>query len=46
VTVEGFTVTGTGRAGIRSVVNHDVVIRNNTCDQNAVWGISPGSART
>lgn len=42
VTVEGFTVVGMARAGIRSVVNHDVIIRNNVCDQNGYWGILTG----
>ena len=39
VTVEGFAVVGVPRAGIRSVLNEGVVIRNNTCDQNGYWGI-------
>ena len=33
---------GMPRAGIRSVVNHDVVIRNNNADQNSTWGIFSG----
>jgi parallel beta-helix repeat protein len=39
VTVQGFTVKGMPRAGIRSVTNHHVTIKNNVVDQNGVWGI-------
>lgn len=43
VTIEGFRVlntTGTiTRAGIRSVTNTGVIIRNNVADQNGRWGI-------
>ena len=42
VTVQGFTVTGQPRAGIRSVANGFVEIRNNTADANTVWGIFTG----
>ena len=42
VIIEGFTVTGVPRAGIRSVVNHHVIIRNNTGDLNGRWGILTG----
>ncbi|AMV29206.1 hypothetical protein VT84_32730 [Gemmata sp. SH-PL17] len=42
VTIQGFSVTGAGRAGIRSVLNRDVIVRNNNCDSNAVWGIFSG----
>ncbi len=42
VVIEGFQVDGVPRAGIRSVVNAGVVIRNNWCDQNGVWGILTG----
>lgn len=42
VTIDGFTVNGIGRAGIRTVLNEHVIIRNNTCDQNGVWGIFSG----
>ena len=42
VTVQGFTVTGQPRAGIRSVVNEFVIIRNNVADANTVWGIFSG----
>jgi len=40
--IEGFTVTGVPRAGIRSVVNHHVIIRGNTGDLNGRWGILTG----
>ncbi|MBP3957647.1 FG-GAP repeat protein [Gemmata sp. G18] len=42
ITIQGFSISGAGRAGIRSVTNHDVVIRNNNCDSNARWGIFTG----
>lgn len=42
VTIEGFTVNGMPRAGIRSVTNHHVTIRNNRMDQNTMWGILTG----
>ncbi len=42
VTVQGFTVTGQPRAGIRSVTNGFVEIRNNVADANTVWGIFTG----
>jgi hypothetical protein len=42
VVIEGFTVTGVPRAGIRSVLNHHVVIRGNTGDLNGRWGILTG----
>jgi parallel beta-helix repeat protein len=42
VTIQGFTVVGTPRAGIRSVTNDGVIIRNNRCDQNGSWGILTG----
>ena len=42
VVIEGFTVTGVPRAGIRSVVNHHVIIRGNTGDLNGRWGILTG----
>jgi parallel beta-helix repeat protein len=42
VTVEGFTVNGMTRAGIRIVLNDHVIIRNNVCDLNGVWGILTG----
>jgi len=39
VTIEGFTTTNASRAGIRSVTNQGVIIRNNDSDQNNMWGI-------
>jgi len=42
VIVEGFTVTGVPRAGIRSVVNQHVIIRGNTGDLNGRWGVLTG----
>jgi parallel beta-helix repeat protein len=42
VTIEGFTVSGMPRAGIRSVTNHHVTIKNNRTDLNGVWGIFTG----
>jgi hypothetical protein len=42
VTIDGFNASGRGRAGIRSVCNNGVVLRNNTCDSNATWGILTG----
>jgi parallel beta-helix repeat protein len=42
VTIEGFKIAGVTRAGIRSVVNHHVIIRNNQADQNGRWGIFTG----
>ena len=42
VTIEGFSVVGMPRTGIRSVLNHDVIIRNNHLDMNSKWGILTG----
>ena len=42
VTIEGFKVVGMPRTGIRSVLNHHVIIRNNECDLNQSWGILTG----
>jgi hypothetical protein len=42
VVVEGFTVTGMPRAGIRSVTNHHVTIRGNVAEANGRWGIFSG----
>jgi len=42
IVIEGFTVTGVPRAGIRSVINSHVTIRNNVCDANGRWGIFTG----
>ena len=40
--VEGFTVNGRTRTGIRAVTCEHVTIRNNTIDQNGEWGILTG----
>ncbi len=42
VTIEGFTVVGMPRTGIRSVLNTGVIVRHNRCDQNNTWGILTG----
>lgn len=42
ITIDGFKVTGMQRAGIRTVTNDHVIIRNNVCDSNRVWGILTG----
>lgn len=42
IVLDGFEVNGVPRAGIRSVTNTGVVIRNNRCDANGVWGILTG----
>ena len=42
VTIEGFTVNNMPRTGIRSVINHHVIIRNNRMDNNVKWGILTG----
>lgn len=42
VVIENFSVTDLPRAGIRSVLNHDVTIRGNTGDLNGRWGILTG----
>lgn len=42
IVIEGFTVNGRGRAGIRAVLCDHVTIRNNTCDSNDTWGIFTG----
>lgn len=39
IVIEGFAVNGIDRAGIRSVQNNHVIIRNNQADQNGKWGI-------
>lgn len=55
VTIEGFTVNagapnapgsnyGSGRAGIRSVENTNVIIRNNRIDYSSWWGILTGNS--
>ena len=42
VVVQGFTVTGMPRAGIRSVLNAHVTVRGNTLDANGYWGFLSG----
>jgi parallel beta-helix repeat protein len=42
VVIEGFTVSGLPRTGIRSVTNTGVVIRKNVLDSNGTWGILTG----
>lgn len=42
ITVEGFKVQGMPRAGIRTVVNHHVIIKGNTALYNGKWGIFSG----
>lgn len=42
IVVEGFTVTGMPKTGIRSVLNHHVTIRGNTLDANGRWGVLTG----
>jgi len=42
ITIDGFTVNSMPRAGIRSVTNQHVTIRNNHADLNATWGIFTG----
>ena len=42
--IEGFNVIGMPRAGIRVVVDTNVIVRNNTCDNNGTWGIFTGFA--
>ena len=42
VVIEGFTVTGMPRAGIRAVRTRHVTIRSNTADLNGRWGILTG----
>ena len=40
--IEGFTVTGMPRAGIRAVADDHVTIRDNNGDHNGRWGIFTG----
>ena len=40
--VQGFTVNGRTRTGIRAVTCEHVTIRNNSMDQNGEWGILTG----
>jgi parallel beta-helix repeat protein len=42
ITVQGFTVNGRTRAGIRAVLCEHVTIRNNAMDANGVWGVLTG----
>ncbi len=42
VVVDGFTVTGCARAGIRSATTTGVIIRNNVITNSAQWGIFTG----
>ena len=42
IIIQGFTVTGMPRAGIRAVLNQHVTIRGNTADANTYWGIFSG----
>lgn len=42
ITIEGFQVINQPRAGIRSVLNQFVTIRNNVADSNSRWGIFTG----
>lgn len=46
VTIQGFKVDNTGgtisRAGIRSVTNHGVIVRDNTVDLAGTWGVFTG----
>ncbi|MCC7386606.1 MAG: right-handed parallel beta-helix repeat-containing protein [Deltaproteobacteria bacterium] len=42
VEIEGFTLNGTPRAGIRAVLCERVTIRNNIADRNERWGILTG----
>src|SRR5207249_1974400 len=44
VVVEGFTITGMPRAGIRVVTDTNAVVRDNLCDDNGTWGIFTGFA--
>ena len=42
MTVQGFTVNGRTRTGIRAVLCQHVTIRNNSMDQNGEWGVLTG----
>ncbi|HKP66563.1 MAG TPA: right-handed parallel beta-helix repeat-containing protein, partial [Casimicrobiaceae bacterium] len=42
MTVQGFTVNGRTRAGIRAVLCEHVTIRGNVMDANGVWGVLTG----
>ncbi len=42
VNIDGFYVDGVPRAGIRSVINEGIIIRNNYCTGCSYWGILTG----
>lgn len=42
MTVEGFSVSGRGRAGIRAVLCEQVILRGNRLEGNQKWGIFTG----
>ncbi len=42
VTIEGFNVHDMPRAGLRSVLNQGVILRENVSDHNTFWGILTG----
>lgn len=44
IVVQGFTVVGMPRTGIRTAVSGHVTIRGNTCTGNGRWGILTGFA--
>ena len=44
VVIEGFTVNGMPRTGIRSALTDHVTIRYNSCNSNYKWGILTGFA--
>jgi hypothetical protein len=42
VVIDGFTVNGRTRAGIRAALSDFVTVRNNSCGNNGRWGIFTG----
>ncbi|MBL7951482.1 MAG: right-handed parallel beta-helix repeat-containing protein [Flavobacteriales bacterium] len=44
VVVEGFTVDGMPRTGIRTALSDHITLRHNSCDHNGRWGILTGFA--
>src|SRR5262245_23000691 len=42
ITIDGFRVVDMPRTGIRAVIDHDVILRNNVLDHNGYWGILTG----
>ena len=44
VVIEGFTVVGMPRTGIRSALTDHITLRGNTCADNGKWGILTGFA--